>query len=185
MDLVMMVLGIVVAWIFVAWLMERPRELRDERDLAERLVPERSPELLKAIELAESTLPYFLEQLASGRSGFHIRFLYSERTMTLSIWGEVWGRDGDFFTVNLRGSEIPKDSRGFPFFQIYEEVIQVASYDVNDWKFVHEDGRIEGGHTEIGRLRYLERRGFTLSEGLKVYKARFVDYDAPSLPLSE
>lgn len=135
-------------------------------------VPAGSPEMVAASKQVHATLGWFTQQIENKVPGKG--FMKFQRVIAGSVKEPVWalveGYQNGLFKV------------AFPTLYDAEEPVSRAEIDetlVEDWQFLRPDGKLKGGFTLIGTVRYLERKGRKLNETMRKQKQALLDFNRP------
>lgn len=128
-----------------------------------------SPELTGSIDKAKETLPFFISKIKNHIDGAYLKFPFlTDENITEHIWAYVHHYENGVFNVSMVND--PYSQKGE-----YEQRVDVDENDVEDWQIMYPDGKVKGGFSYIGALKYLERKGIRFNKNLKNQKKQLLD----------
>jgi uncharacterized protein YegJ (DUF2314 family) len=128
-----------------------------------------SSEMIASIEEAKNKLTFFLEEVQNNVDGAFIKFPYqTDQNITEHVWAYVHHYKNGIFNVSIVNEPHTQEGE-------YEKRLNVAENDVEDWQIVFPDGKIKGGFSYIGALKYLKRKGIRFNRTLKNQEKQLID----------
>jgi uncharacterized protein YegJ (DUF2314 family) len=128
-----------------------------------------SPELVASVKEAKNKLKFFIDKVINDIDGAFIKFPFkTDQDVTEHVWAYVhYYENGDF---NVSMVNEPHTQEGE-----YANRLSVPEKDVEDWQIIYPDGRIKGGFSYIGALKYLKRKGIRFNQTLKNQLKQLID----------
>lgn len=157
-----LILPILLVWQGWRWL----------RDLGEGIetvkIPPDAPELAAAIAEARRTLPRFIAAVQNNPGGAYVRFpSVTETEPRKDTWAQVHHYGGGVFNVSLEGSPAVDQEH-------FEPRRAVPATEVEDWRVVTPEGRIEGYFSLRALFDYAQRTGVRFNRTMRNQRSRLV-----------